>query len=119
MMRNVATSTGNRDIGIYDDQGNLLVNMGSTAAGSVNSIQSFDIADTTLLPGTYYAALVCASASNVQDGWTMGTNGAGLAAAWGVFEIAATALPLPNPATFVSATGLFVPFIGMTSRVLV
>ena len=56
-----ATASGNADIGIYDSQKNLLVSSGSTAQGSTNTLQEFDITDTLLAPGRYFMALTLSS----------------------------------------------------------
>lgn len=54
-----ATTSGNVDIGIYDSQGNRIVSSGSTAAGTINVLQQFNITDTVLSPGDYYLAIGC------------------------------------------------------------
>lgn len=54
-----ATTSGNVDIGIYDSQGNRIVSSGSTAAGIINTLQQFNIADTVLSPGDYFLAVGC------------------------------------------------------------
>lgn len=58
-----ATASGNCDLGIYDSQKNRLVNSGSTAQGSINTLQELDITDTLLAPGLYYMAITLSSAT--------------------------------------------------------
>jgi hypothetical protein len=64
---NGATATGNIEIGIYllDPTGvcPLLVKAGPTAQSGTSAVQEFDITDTWLLPGDYYAAVASSSAS--------------------------------------------------------
>jgi hypothetical protein len=52
----VGTQSGNYDAGIYDELGNRLVSMGSTAVPAAG-VAVADIADTALEPGTYFMAL--------------------------------------------------------------
>lgn len=57
-----ATSSGNIDVGIYDNQKNRLVSSGTTAmSASTNTLQEVDITDTTLTPGTYFMAITLSS----------------------------------------------------------
>lgn len=53
-----ATSSGNLNVGIYDNEFNLIVSAGSTAmSATVNTVQELNIADTVLPPGDYYLAV--------------------------------------------------------------
>jgi hypothetical protein len=52
-----ATNTGNVDVGIYNNVKTRLINSGSTALGTANTLQTFDITDTPLTPGSYYMAV--------------------------------------------------------------
>jgi hypothetical protein len=51
-------SSGNVDVGIYDEHGVKLVSTGSVAVGPINTTQLVDVTDTLLMPGAYYLALV-------------------------------------------------------------
>src|SRR5262245_23440599 len=58
----VVTQAGNYDVGIYDELLNRLVNLGSTTVPAAGTAKA-NIADTTLTPGLYYAAMNCSSAT--------------------------------------------------------
>ena len=60
---NGATSNGNVDVGIYDDQFNYLISSGATAQGTVSILQEYDITDTVLPPGVYWMAISSSSAT--------------------------------------------------------
>ena len=60
---NGATATGNIDVGICDDQNNVLVTLGATAQSGTSAWQSFSLTSTTLRPGTYYMMLSFSSAT--------------------------------------------------------
>lgn len=95
---NGATVAGNVDVGIYDRNANRLVSSGSTAQSGVSSPQVVDIADTTLLPGLYYFAMVAddATATYTRGG---GSSSSPICRASGM-AMQATAFPLPSTATF-------------------
>jgi hypothetical protein len=104
----VVTQSGNYDIGIYDESGNRLVSLGSTAV-PVAGIATADIADTTLTPGTYFLAL---NFDNTTVSVTRKTTGlADLNRSLGIQEQAVGAVTLPNPATFATPTFAFIPLI--------
>lgn len=111
---NGATISGNVDIGIYDDQKHRLVSTGSTAHAGASVAQTFDITDTTLQPGRYYAAL-CSSSSTATIG-RVNTATAAETKSWGVLMQDPGSVTLPDPAVWVSPSGLFVPYIGMHLR---
>jgi hypothetical protein len=112
---NGSTTAGNRDLGVYDIEGNRLVSTGSITTTSSNSIQNSTIS-VTLLPGLYYYAMSCASATNVTYGWT--TANAAQAAAYGCYQ-QASALPLPATATFAAMASSFIPLVVLSERSLV
>ena len=56
----VSTQSGNCDVGIYNENFTRLVSAGSTAVAAAG-IQIFDITDTVLTPGLYYAAMNCST----------------------------------------------------------
>ena len=115
LIQNGTTINGNVDAGIYDDQGDRLVSIGSTAHAGSSSIQSFDITDTTLEPGIYY--LACAFDGNTA---TINHDIAGIlvGGSAGVLQ-QASALPLPATATFAAIASAYVPNIVVTGRTLI
>lgn len=113
-MRNLATVNGNLDVGIYDDQQHRLVSKGSTAQAGANALQTFDITDTLLLPGVYYASFATDSATGTYRGYSISSS-LGSAAAGVLMQD--TAFPLPDPAVFASSVGnLVVPDISILGR---
>lgn len=57
------TVAGNVDMGIYDENYNLVVSSGATAMANPNSIQVLDIVDTNLSRGRYYLAISASSST--------------------------------------------------------
>lgn len=110
---NGSAVSGNLDLGIYDINGIRMVSSGSTAQASVSAIQFVNVADTTLLPGVYYFAIVL---DNIT-GTTLNASTVNTARlrAMGVLSMA-SAFPLPATATFAIAADTFLPSMGMTSR---
>jgi hypothetical protein len=110
--------SGNVDVGLYDDQGNRIVSMGSTAGAVTNNMQQLDIADTVLLPGTYYQAMACSTnSSGVFRMWIHQSAGANTAPK-GQYVMAA-ALPLPATATFATTTSTWTPLLSSACRVTI
>lgn len=104
---NGATVAGNVDVGIYDKNFARVVSLGSTAQAGTSAIQVGDIADTTLDPGLYYAAMASDDATA-----TFARGGTGVASvlfrACGCVTMDA-AFPLPStvtPASFSAAFGI-------------
>jgi hypothetical protein len=110
---NGATATGNFDVGIYDDQGNRLVSLGSTAQSGTTAWQVNSIGPITLDPGNYYKALVFSSASSTV--LTLITGNATMARMAGVLQ-QTSALPLPATATFAVATFGKTPLFALSTR---
>lgn len=104
---NGATVAGNVDVGIYDINGNRLVSAGGVAMAGASTVQVFDIADTALVPGDYYLAMACSSASATFFRYQANAQ------VMEAFEsyMQASAYPLPATATFVAATVGFVPML--------
>lgn len=115
-VRNGNAVSGNVDVGIYDDQQNRLVSMGSTAQAGTAAIQSFDITDTLLQPGVYYMALCVDNTTAQIQGAAISALAAGAA---GVLSQSVGAVTLPNPGTFAAAQDAFVPAIFVTTRTLI
>ena len=111
-----ATSSGNVDVGIYDEKLTKLVSAGSTLMGSANVLQEFDIADTLIGPGLFYLAIAVDN--------TTGTLIKGQAAdvgrlrALGVAKMA-TAFPLPATATLAAVTADYIPLFGLTTKTVI
>jgi hypothetical protein len=115
---NGATVSGNVDIGIYDDQQNRLVSKGSTAQSGVSAIQSFDITDTTLLPGIYFMALNMDNVTGTVIRWTMGV--AGVSGGFGIYNQTVGAVTLPATAAFAAPTlNGFIPSLFVTARTVI
>lgn len=115
---NGAAVSGNVDVGIYDDQQNRLVSMGSTAQSGVSAIQSFDITDTTLQPGVYFMAMNMDNTTGTNTRW--GTGVAGASGGFGVYNQAVGAVTLPATAAFASPTGNgIIPALFVTTRTVV
>lgn len=111
-VHNGATVSGNIDLGIYNDDGTLLVSSGSTAQAGVSVMQYVDITDTWLAPGAYYLALAVDN--------TTATVFRGLASVMvgriaGMLQ-ATTAFPLPARPTLETVASAYLPVIGVTSR---
>lgn len=113
---NGTTANSNIDIGIYDDQKNRLVSMGSTAQAGTSAVQSFDITDTTLEPGVYYMALNFSATTGTIFAWAPAV---GLCSAMGVLTQAVGAIALPDPAVFATPASAFVPWFYLTGRTLI
>ena len=103
-------ATGNVDVGIYRDDGSLVVSSGATAQGSTNVVNFINITDTQIPPGDYFLALSCASASAQP----YRSNNGGFSRSQGVCQMAA-AHPLPATATFAAAGQDYMPFFGIST----
>lgn len=112
---NGATLNGNVDVGIYDAGGALLSSIGSTAQAGISVQQVFDITDVTLGPGLYYKAI--AFDNNVGTLLTAALPVGDLR--WSGMVQMASAFPLPNPATFATFAGAFVPILAASQRVTI
>jgi hypothetical protein len=108
----VTTQSGNCDIGIYTTGGVRLVSMGSTAV-AVAGVQVFNIADTFLVPGVYFAAL---NIDNTTAAIRCAAGSTNFAAMAGVRQQAVGAVTLPNPATLVTATATMWPYIALATN---
>lgn len=111
-----ATNGNNIDVGIFDREGNRLVSIGSTAQGSTNAVQTFDITDTTLLPGTYYLATACNGTTGAISRFA--PTGAGFCASCGMLQ-AASAFPLPASVTYAACGQEYIPYVMATVRTVI
>lgn len=110
---NGAAVGDNVDVGLFAQDGTRLVSMGSTAQSGTNALQSFDIADTQLGPGVYYAGLACSGTTSTFFRRT--TGNAGLLQALG-FAQQASAFALPATATLAAISNDYLPMFGLTGR---
>ena len=109
-------AANNIDLGIYSEDGTRLVSSGSTAQGSANTLQEFDITDTLIGPGKFYLAQACDTTAATF--WQFPLNAVWHAKAVGIKE-QATAFALPASATFATFARSWIPAIGATTRVVV
>lgn len=113
----IGTSSGNLDLGIYDEQGVRLVSSGSTAMAATSTMQVIDITDTLLTPGVYYLAI---AVDNTTASFNNINNSTGpLAGACSMMGIRqeASAFPLPATATFAATTSDYLMTITCTTRI--
>ena len=98
------TSSGNVDMGIYDTSGNKLISAGSTAQGTANTTQYFDIDDQQLFDLWYIGfAINNAAGTFYQITLTLGES----------VGIKQLTFPLPSPATFITNTIGKIPLVGI------
>lgn len=104
-------AAGHIDLGIYSEKGARLVSLGSTATGSVG-LQVGNIADTWLMPGTYFMAMNSDSVTNAFASVSNNTIFApGPARVCGFQQEAVGAIALPANATFAAVTQRAFPFM--------
>ena len=113
-------TSGNLDVGIYNQAGARQVSSGSTAMGPINTLQEFDVADTVLAAGRYYLAMAVSNVTASIQRWAypVVTGGIEWLQALGVAQEAA-ALPLPATATFAVVAVSYFPLVGISLRTLV
>ena len=112
-IENAATVAGNVDVGIYDVNGVQLVSSGSVAMAGATAIQTLDITDTVLNPGTYYMAFASNSTTATFFGNSAAT--AEFLRMYGVRQ-QATAFALPATATFAVPTRTQVPNLAIATK---
>jgi hypothetical protein len=103
---------GNVDVGVYAEDGTLLVSAGSTAISGANVIQSVDVTDTGLRRGRYYTAMVADTVTTLTIGCY--NPAAGICQAVGMLQQASVTLPLStnaSPATFAKYTQAYIPML--------
>lgn len=111
---NGSAVTGNIDVGLFQEDGTLIVSIGSTAQSGTTNAQAVDITDTTLARGRYYLGMTSDTSSISQKVYAS-LPPAGVLQAFGLVEDASCAPPLStnaNPATFVAYTRAFIPLFG-------
>jgi hypothetical protein len=104
------TSSGNLDVGIYDESGNKKVSAGTTAMGAANAVQSISLTATVLAPGRYYLAIAVDNVTAVLYNASSVFNRQA-----GVKEQTLAALPLPTTASYSeNATRQYIPEVSVT-----
>jgi len=113
---NGATTGGNTDMGVYDENGAEVVGIAAAAQSGTSAWQEFDVTDTWLVPGLYYVGLL----NTTTTGTYYAYANKELGRMAGVFSQAVGAATLPSPtATFAALDAYGVPVVGMSSRVLI
>jgi hypothetical protein len=117
-----STQSGNIDMGVYDSKLVRIIATGSTALGTVSTVQQVDCTDTPLAPGRYYFAM-CADSTAVTYQRCMGVTMTGQAAGFAlpIYDTISTAFPLPNPMSTLATppannTPAFVPICALQLR---
>ena len=112
----VTTTGGNVDVGIYDEAGNRLVSNGAVATAAAG-VQTFNITDTTLVPGRYYVGISCSATTpafkECSPLWAASAVGATLVGA----RQAAAVHPLPATVTYATPTRLTMPLFSLETIV--
>lgn len=111
-VENGATLNGNIDVGIYDVLANRLVSSGSVAQAGASAIQTVDITNTLLEPGSYFMALVSDSTTATFFGSAAGDMTIQFLRSVGCQE-QGTAFPLPDPAVFANPSRANMPSIAV------
>lgn len=111
----VGASAGNYDVGLYDENGNRLVSLGSTAVPAAG-LAVADITDTVLRPGTYFMAMNCSTVTTLTiQAMQTGMSIASLTTC-GMQQEAVGAVTLPDPATFANIASIYVPSLSVAVR---
>ncbi len=105
---NGATINGTIGVAIYDESFNRLTSVAAAAHSGASVVQTFDIADITVMPGIYYLMATMASTTATVQGCAM-TALAGRTC--GILEQTGITDTPPNPGVPVAYTRAFVPAI--------
>lgn len=113
---NGSANGNNFDIAVYDEAGNRRISSGSTAQGTVSTLQAVDVTDTLIAPGLYYLALAFNGTTSTTMNMTVSSAARGQ---W--LGVAQQASAFVLPATFMLATTAFVsiPVFGLTGRAVI
>ena len=122
---NGATVSGNVDVGIYSAVDGLpatrLTNTGAsgTAMSGASVLQSVDITDIALGPGSYFLAMMVDNATATM--WrSVGGAGATSFKSWGICgETPGSGSALPTTATPVTLASNYLPLFGLTTVALI
>lgn len=110
------TIAGNVDVGVYGDDGTLLLSAGSTAQATATVCQSVTLGTEVLLsPGAYYMAM--SSSSGTATFMQANTTLRYVQTFGGAQQ--ATALPLPATATFAAFAQARIPVFGIGRTTLI
>ena len=107
--------TGNRDAGIYTEDGTRVVSTGSTAAGTASLVKEVDTTDTMLAPGVYYMAL---ASDSTTGRIARASPGIPECKAMGMAEMA-SAFALPATVTFATIATSYISVCGYATRVTI
>ncbi len=108
---NGATASGNIDMGILDESGNLLTSAGSTAQSGTSTVQVYNVSDVALAAGTlYYVAVAMDNTTGTLYRWAP-TN-AGFGRMVGLVQMA-TAFPIPSSVTFATYAQTYMPHLAV------
>lgn len=114
---NGGVASGTVDIGIYTEDFTKIVSNGAVNQAGTNSVQTYNITDTLLGPGSYYMAMVISNTTGTTfrvASWGQ----AALLRLLGVLE-QTSASPLPTLAAPVGITSIYLPIFGFASRSIV
>lgn len=104
------STLANIDFGIYNFGGARLFSLGSTAGSGASAYQEVAVTPFILPPGQYFFAFVTDGTTGAGYGnATLATSEGRLA---GLLQ-QASALPLPNPATFAQWASTGIPYCGV------
>jgi hypothetical protein len=107
------------DVGVYSEDGRLLVSAGGAAEANASALQEFDVTDTVLGRGRFYMAASISSTTGTF--FTVGASNTTylqLLKAAGCWQ-AASAYPLPATITFAALAAALIPICGLSGRLLV
>jgi hypothetical protein len=108
---NGATLSGTVDVGIYSDANVRLVSSGPQTQAGVSTVQTFDIADTVLTPGTYFLALAVSSATSTFRNSNINAN---VLRACGMYQQdSLSSGTLPNPSVPITISLAFCPVLAI------
>lgn len=102
---------GNVIVGIYNANLEKLVDSGAIAQSGVSAVQTADVTDAYLYPGTYWMAMVSSSGS--AQFMRSNTN-VGVMRMYGMFEQASATLP--NTATVTVLSTNYMPLMSVSLR---
>lgn len=110
---NGATISGNVDVGVYSDDGALILHAGTTAQATANVIQSVTLATAVVLnPASYYMALEASSATAT---FFAGVTVARALTLVGLAQQAVGSMPLPNSFTLAAPASAYLPIFGIAN----
>lgn len=98
LVANGSNATGNVDVGLYDENGSLLLSTGSTARSGTQVAQYINVTNRTFPAGRYYLALVGSSTTGTYGVWASFTS-AIVARCAGLMQEALGGTTLPSSMT--------------------